>query len=385
MSVYFVKGKGWRFDFTQMATRYSGAWFKTKAEGKRAEAKKREEVEELSQRELQGDQLQTPADTGFLNLVNQRLDHVKTRNSQRHYEEYRYVARRWVARWGDQECSQISRDMIEDFVLARFKVSAHTANKEIRYLRATFNFGVKRDLIAANPTRGIDFFPVEKRVKHVPSPEEIGKLFAEADQDAKDYLMTIMDTLARVSEVNRLTWEDVDLGRELVMLYTRKKRGGNLTPRSIPMTRRLYEVLSRRFERRDNSKPWVFWHRYWDRKGKAWVEGPYAKRYNLLRRLCRDAGVRPFGFHALRHAGASLLDSENVPLGTIQRILGHENRTTTEIYLHSIGQPERDAMERFERASRHVENESHTDAHTGHQPKSHTGKKRVAGLRLVKG
>jgi integrase len=43
-----------------------------------------------------------------------------------------------------------------------------------------------------------------------------------------------------------------------------------------------------------------------------------------------------FRFHALRHFGASLLDQSNVPIGSIQRILGHENRTTTEIYLHAI-------------------------------------------------
>ena len=38
------------------------------------------------------------------------------------------------------------------------------------------------------------------------------------------------------------------------------------------------------------------------------------------------------------------MDSKNVPIGAIQRILGHENRTTTEIYLHSIGGSERDAI-----------------------------------------
>ena len=52
--------------------------------------------------------------------------------------------------------------------------------------------------------------------------------------------------MGRVSEINRLTWDDVDLERRYVVLYTRKKRGGHLTPRKVPMTQRLYEVLSRR-------------------------------------------------------------------------------------------------------------------------------------------
>jgi integrase len=38
------------------------------------------------------------------------------------------------------------------------------------------------------------------------------------------------------------------------------------------------------------------------------------------------------------------MDGNNVPIGAIQRILGHENRKTTEIYLHSIGDLERDAI-----------------------------------------
>ena len=46
---------------------------------------------------------------------------------------------------------------------------------------------------------------------------------------------------------------------------------------------------------------------------------------------------------AFRHFGASLLEQANVPIGSIQRILGHEHRSTTELYLHSIGDSEREA------------------------------------------
>ena len=51
------------------------------------------------------------------------------------------------------------------------------------------------------------------------------------------------------------------------------------------------------------------------------------------------------------------MDHPNVPVGAIQRILGHENRRTTEIYLHSVGDMERHAMDVYERARK----KSHTE------------------------
>ncbi|MBU1741431.1 MAG: tyrosine-type recombinase/integrase, partial [Proteobacteria bacterium] len=71
------------------------------------------------------------------------------------------------------------------------------------------------------------------------------------------------------------------------------------------------------------------------------------------------AGVRYFRYHPLRHSSASVLDSHNVSLGAIQRILGHENRKTTEIYLHSLGRTEREAMDVFEQACK----KSHPNPH----------------------
>ena len=185
-------------------------------------------------------------------------------------------------------------------------------------------------------------------------------MIAVADPDTQDYLWTIRETMARVSEVNRLTWEDVNLNERFVILYTRKKVGGDLTPRKVPMTQKLYEVLKRRHDNRDPDKPWVFWHRYWSRKKGRFCEGPYGDRKQVMKTLCEKAGVKYFRFHPIRHSGASTMDGNNVPIGAIQRILGHENRKTTEIYLHSIGELEREAIASFERAREN----SHTDSHT---------------------
>ncbi len=257
MSVYFKKGKGWRCDFTLKGERYTQAWYETKTKAKQAEADKRKEVLEPQKG------TQTPTDMGFSELVNRKLDDVEARNSYRYYCDFRYMARRWTKWWGELNCSQITREMIEQFVTKRKReVSARTANKEIRYLRSVFNFGKRKNWLVTSPVDGIDFFPVDKQVRYIPTPEDVEKIVLQAGSDkwlmtrypdTPDYLETLRDTLGRMSEINRLKWDDVSLEQRYLVLYTRKIDGG-LSPRKIPMTRRLYEILSLRDEQRKKER-----------------------------------------------------------------------------------------------------------------------------------
>ena len=222
MSVYLIKGKGWRYDFTLKGTRYTETWFKTKTQARKAEVKRREELKNPTP------VAKTPTDMGFLELVNRRLDYVKEYDSEKHYTDSVYMAKRWTQRWGDLLCSEVTEEMVQRFVLERKSVSSETANKEIRYLKATFNFGKKKKCITVNPADGVEFLPrtEKKPKKYVPPPEHIDKVIDLAIPDTQDYLWAIRETLARVSEINRLCWDDVHFKEKTISLYTRKKRGG---------------------------------------------------------------------------------------------------------------------------------------------------------------
>ncbi len=74
------------------------------------------------------------------------------------------------------------------------------------------------------------------------------------------------------------------------------------------------------------------------------MEDPYQDIKQIMRSLCDEAGVRYFRLHAMRHAGASILDNANTPITAIQEILGHENRTTTEICPHSLSEAAQQAI-----------------------------------------
>jgi len=69
-----------------------------------------------------------------------------------------------------------------------------------------------------------------------------------------------------------------------------------------------------------------------------------------MRRLCDRAGVKSFGFHAIRHLSASMLYELGYELGVIQAILRHRSPDTTERYLRSIGMERvREALEDLSR------------------------------------
>jgi len=107
MSVFLVKGKGWRYDFNLKGTRHTAAWFETKKQATKAMTAAREEA--LNPKQEQP--AETQIDMAFLDLVNIRLDHVKAYNSVSHYGPYRYMAKRWTTKWGKLTCSQISKSI----------------------------------------------------------------------------------------------------------------------------------------------------------------------------------------------------------------------------------------------------------------------------------
>jgi len=86
---------------------------------------------------------------------------------------------------------EITLEMVQAYLIKRSKVSAFTANKELRYLRALFNFGIKQGLVNTNPTHGLEFMPVEKKIKYIPSKEDVAKVLLAADPDTQDYLVAI--------------------------------------------------------------------------------------------------------------------------------------------------------------------------------------------------
>jgi integrase len=63
---------------------------------------------------------------------------------------------------------------------------------------------------------------------------------------------------------------------------------------------------------------------------------PYRARAHFMDRLCERAGVKLFGFHAIRHKSAAIAFVSK-GLTAAQILMGHTRATTTDIYVRSAG------------------------------------------------
>ncbi|MDO9042051.1 MAG: phage integrase SAM-like domain-containing protein [Desulfocapsaceae bacterium] len=169
-----------------------------------------------------------------------------------------YHAKRWVSRWPDLLCSEITLERITALRNERSLVSNQTANKELRYLRSLFNWAIKKELVDKNPANRVEMLRIEKNERYVPSKEDIEKVVSIATPEQRDYLVCLRETLARSREINNLLWEDVNFTDRTVTLYTRKKRHGTKTPRVIPMTERLHETLQLALHNMTRKNPGYF-------------------------------------------------------------------------------------------------------------------------------
>lgn len=381
MSVFLVKPGTYRYDIMVKGQRYTGSGFKSEKEALIAQETRRKEVgRHLIKREILMEQqlIMSPAslkDTAFDELLIRRLNYLEQKLTKRHFEDTKLLAKRWRQEWGGKMCSQIGPNDIERFRMARAKEASNsTANKELTNLKALFNYGLRLELISRNPTRDLDHLPYDPIEKHVPTNEELDRLIAVADKNTVDFLWLLRETFARVGEVSRLLWKDIDLTKRTVTLHTYKSAKGKRTPRTIPMTEKLQEVLSSRSSRiKHDEEDYVFQRRWYNYRTKTWEQGPYKKRQRLMEDLCKKAGIHPhFGFHQIRHAGASQMAEAGAPVPAIQQILGHTTVGMTMRYVHVNSRAKVEAVRKFEAAR--------GDSHTFHtQPCEEGGKAKKEG------
>ncbi|MBU2549599.1 MAG: tyrosine-type recombinase/integrase [Proteobacteria bacterium] len=297
--------------------------------------------------------------TGSLTLIEwaeEYLDEAEKRFSHKTYDEKRRAFKRFLKVMPPEtHLDQITPPQTLKYLRAQANQrSGHAANKDRKNLVAAWNWG--RKYIngfpdGPNPFQVVDRFPEERSPRYIPPEEDFWKVLDVAEGQDKIMLLTYLHLAARRSEVFNLTWSDVDFGNNRVRLWTKKREGGHHESDWLPMSSELRKALMKWWEERpikDHTHVFLCLDEY--NLSREFYGRPFKWRAHFMRKLCTRAGVRPFGFHAVRHLTASILYNEGESLAVIQAVLRHKNPNTTARYLHSLGEEHtREALERISR------------------------------------
>lgn len=205
-------------------------------------------------------------------------------------------------------------------------VSGSRANKNRKHLVCAYNWGVKAlGLPSPCPWR-VASYKKERKPRYIPPVEDFWKVYTAAGEEDQRMLLAYLHSGARMREMFNLTWQDVDLKQMRLRLWTNKRTGGREYD-WLPMTDELVQAMLEQ-RKLTGLRKYVFIN--------PETGNEYRWRGKMMRGLCAKAGVKPFGFHAIRHLSASILDEAGKPLSLIQAVLRHKSAETTARYLHSL-------------------------------------------------
>lgn len=216
------------------------------------------------------------------------------------------------------------RQLLEDRGLAPSSINRYLSaiTGMLRYAQKTWRvidripYAPRADESGRQRVRVIDWVEEDRILR---ACDELG------DQDFKDLYIVLVDTGMRRGEALALDYQkNIDFEGGFVTAYAEDTKTNET--RSIPMTQRVREVLTRR---RELSWPRPF--------------SVFRNKYAPLRRLervCEHAGLPTTGknrivIHSLRHTFATRLLRAGVPIYEVSKLLGHASVTTTErFYAH---------------------------------------------------
>ena len=265
---------------------------------------------------------------------------------------------------GRKICEAYNLDFNEYFeiVSGNHPYSFETIKGQRRILRTLFNEAVRYEWIMKNPVCGTKIGAGNNNcsLREVPEKEVFSM------QEARDFLSalgTIPDdfiykripleimllTGTRQSEVNGLRWSDVDFEKGVLHIHRNRLPAKGYTYEKEPKTKT---------SRREIPMPEILvrdLHKFYD--WFAMADDHFAEKldeYYLAVNMYRtptyphtighwlkdfesEHGFKQLSCHGLRHTYCSLLLSQNVPIQTVSRYMGHSDSTITlKVYSHFI-------------------------------------------------
>lgn len=176
----------------------------------------------------------------------------------------------------------------------------------------------------------IDKIPYPKKDKKLPvvlSVSEIQKMFDVCENLKHRTILALLYSCGfRASELINLKWSNIDRSRMIINIV----QGKGKKDRQVALNGQLIELLSQ-YYREYKTTEYVLNGQFPDKDLR------YSERSvgEVIKQLANKAGINKNVYtHLIRHCHATHLLENGTELSIIQKLLGHSNIKTTQIYTH---------------------------------------------------
>jgi integrase len=238
-----------------------------------------------------------------------------------------------------------------DHLLAEGR-TPRTVNHTIRkILTRPFQAAVNQGYLSRNPVAAVRHLRDVTIQKGTFTPEQIRALLAAASPEWKGFVLAGYYTGARLTDLSRLTWANIDLAERAITFRQKKTDQGLKVPIHPELEDYLLSVRSA-----DDEKTPLFPSLYgWPDQRLSWAFRQLLATARIDAGIARTktgaAGrnVSRLSFHSLRHSFTSALANAGVPAELRQKLTGHADAKSHAIYTHHELETIREALEKLGR------------------------------------
>ena len=188
--------------------------------------------------------------------------------------------------------------------------AAKTINHDLALLGHAFQLAVKEwEWVAENPVHKVSKEKVRNLIERSLTAEEEQRLLGASPEWLQEIILFAANTGLRQSEILNLQWCNVDLFRRTITLLEQKNGGRD----TLPVNAKTLAVLKARAKVRSLKTDYVFFNGAGNRRDAR----------DLLRAFypaMKQADVRRFRFHDLRHTFATRLVQAGADIYTVQKL-----------------------------------------------------------------
>ena len=262
---------------------------------------------------------------------------------------------RWMEKYHVEigHLAEVTDEAVAEY-LTQFRChhSATTYNNHVCALREVFRLLADKAGVAHDPWAGVCLLADDSVSRRELTIDELGRLHAAASKAGAEWKLLFMTgtyTGLRLGDCCRLTWDNVNLERQVIQVIPEKtKKHMHGRPVTIPIHPELLKELTGRARSPSAppspdavTSPYVnptIAHLYLNENWRLDAElSRIFKAANITMSVRMEGRTRKSvvaSFHSLRHTFVSLSANAGVPLPVVQSIVGHCSTAMTRHYYH---------------------------------------------------